>query len=1073
MTQLTLGLLFVSAGDTLLAGHYDATALRSPLAVEEHFQTSLGREKHRFEGAPINRYRLYDFYARQAKYHLKAELVPDLLLPYPGLQGGRQGHWGNSNEPRFSAVTDRVVEPEYHRLVQRRDQQFVVFDFDAPKKSKAVCLFDPNAAIMRKVVLKAAMRAPVHGFSYKVDRTGFNMWLGGQDYFSNAGAEWLNGAGVALKVGPLGYYLHGAQVVYRRQIGGVDCLDLPRVSYEGDLAVYSRVFEWGAACPGLTFVLPKAVGEFAENETKLVESRHAGMHQVLLSGTAYTTVHEIRCAGKVKVVSAGDGVHVQLPPFKTGETLQIRSWIMKTGTDINLPERPIPAPSTMIKGGRPYYEKTVMVEGVLDADPAAKGSGYAIDDIPVPVKNPYGVPMTASGLAFDAQGSAYISTLVGDVWKVTGLDGDLKDVIWRRFASGIPNPLGLEMVGQVLYVTAVGKIVKLHDLNHDGEADYYERFTKAHLQLGGLGSENQNLERDAAGNFYLCGSAGIFRISPDGEKVERISDGARNPLGLGVRPDGLALSDSSEGSPENGTCTIYESQHPENENSVSKRRRILYLPRGVDNSPGSRLFLDNAKFGPLGQSILGTSYGSGRLYTILRDPNHGTPQAAMMLLPMEAASGAARVAVNPANKDVYVVGFDAWGDFAVEEGSFNRIRYTEEKCLVPTAWQAYRNGISVTFNTALDPASTEAGRLFLQQWNYADYSNIYGSPEFSVRHADQPGHDHVQIISTHLSKDGRSLFIEAPDLLPAMCTQLFGQLRAKDGATLALNLFATLNQLNGNHPQAAAYQGDKPLDLLAPAIAGKVDSYTRLTQFFDKRAGRDLVERAVAPAVPYTNEELNYDWIHQNVIQKQCMICHLPGTAHDFSTYDGLVKHVDLSHPGKSALIGMMQTGSMPPFPLPTVAPGMRAAVLQWIRNGANRKSAASIQSAPLSSGKPVAVSGEWKGRERELSMQHVVDNNFSTIWAAPENARTAWIEIDLGAQKEISLAVLGDGPYVRTRKFELQAKIGDGWDTVATGTTIGVRKFVEFDKVKARMFRLEILEAIDVPTIAELQLFE
>ena len=75
------------------AGQYDALPLRSALSNESHFQTSQGREGHRFEGAEINKYRLYDFYKRQAEYHLAQEKPTDLLLPYPGLEGGRRGHW--------------------------------------------------------------------------------------------------------------------------------------------------------------------------------------------------------------------------------------------------------------------------------------------------------------------------------------------------------------------------------------------------------------------------------------------------------------------------------------------------------------------------------------------------------------------------------------------------------------------------------------------------------------------------------------------------------------------------------------------------------------------------------------------------------------------------------------------------------------------------------------------------------------------------------------------------------------------------------------------------------------------
>ena len=124
-----------------------------------------------------------------------------------------------------------------------------------------------------------------------------------------------------------------------------------------------------------------------------------------------------------------------------------------------------------------------------------------------------------------------------------------------------------------------------------------------------------------------------------------------------------------------------------------------------------------------------------------------------------------------------------------------------------------------------------------------------------------------------------------------------------------------------------------------------------------------------------------------------------------------------------------------------------------------------------ISTGKPITVSGEWTGRE--LSKLHANDGNFSTIWGAPDGSRKGWLEIDLGQDEEVSGVVLDDSPFNRTRKFEVKAKVAGQWKTIAAGTTIGVRKYIEFDKVKARIFRLEILEASDVPVIREFQLIE
>jgi azurin len=47
---------------------------------------------------PVNRDRVYDFYAKQARFALAQPTLPVTLPPYPGLDGGKYGHWGNQNE---------------------------------------------------------------------------------------------------------------------------------------------------------------------------------------------------------------------------------------------------------------------------------------------------------------------------------------------------------------------------------------------------------------------------------------------------------------------------------------------------------------------------------------------------------------------------------------------------------------------------------------------------------------------------------------------------------------------------------------------------------------------------------------------------------------------------------------------------------------------------------------------------------------------------------------------------------------------------------------------------------------
>lgn len=930
---IALSAVFLLSASLVTAGKYDALPLRGALSSEPHFQTNLGRDGHRFAGGEINKYRLYDFYARQAEYHLGLQEFKPLILPYPGLEGGRRGHWGNTNEILSSAILDRTAEPKYYRLVNRgpKGNQFVCVSHEG---SQSVCLFGGSASAMSKVTLNADLRTPRYAFSHKVDRFGFDLRLKGQDYLVNHGPEWHLEQGKQAKVVNDGYHLYQDKVIFRRVVGKVPLLDFPTVSYHGSTAVYTRHLEWLGNTEALQFPLPIEAALLRSPTIKI--SKHGNDWVAVVRDGSRQLTHRVRCSeqsGSIALRAESGKIWVAFPALQKGTMIQMSSWISP------LADKPISSPviqteklSSYLGGGSRYFAKDVTVKGILNADSAAKGAAYEIDDIPVPSKNPYGTPMTTCGLAFDRDGNAYLSTLVGDVWKVSGIDKTLHAVKWQRYASGLNSPLGLEMVDGVLHVLTQHQILQLHDMNKDGEADFIKPFTKGRFPAGRL----HDLSRDAAGNFYCSHVKGIHRISADGKSIEKVSVHSRNPLGIGVRPDGLALSDSSEGNKSNGTCTVFESFHSENTKTAAKLNRILYLPRGVDNSPGSRKFMNSPAFGPLGKSIMGVSYGTGRIYQILRDSNHGSPQAALQLLPGEFSSGTARLDTNPKDGQLYVVGLDGWGDFGVEEGCFSRVRYTGKEALIPISWKSYNNGLSVRFNMPLDSESITREQIFLQQWNYRDSLHTYGSVEYSVKDPHQIGHDRLKVASVHFSADGMEMFINAPDIRPAMCTQIFGKLKSQSGVEMVFDLYATINKLPDHGMKGEPSIPDKPQSLEVPYKANNGNTYATITNFFDKLAGRDAVERPVGPVVAYKKSELNYKWINTNIIQKQaCIACHMAGTQHDFSSYEKLLKAIDLKHPGKSHLLGMTESGSMPPYPMPTVHPEMQKALREWINMGA------------------------------------------------------------------------------------------------------------------------------------------
>jgi hypothetical protein len=53
-----------------------------------------------------------------------------------------------------------------------------------------------------------------------------------------------------------------------------------------------------------------------------------------------------------------------------------------------------------------------------------------------------------------------------------------------------------------------------------------------------------------------------------------------------------------------------------------------------------------------------------------------------------------------------------------------------------------------------------------------------------------------------------------------------------------------------------------------------------------------------------------------------------------------------------------------------------------------------------------------------------------------------------------------------------VQYKVAGEWKDAAAGTSIGENRELRFPPVRARVFRLNITDATDVPTIWEFQLF-
>ena len=476
---------------------------------------------------------------------------------------------------------------------------------------------------------------------------------------------------------------------------------------------------------------------------------------------------------------------------------------------------------SIAQGGPANWKETIQTNFTL----SQTDSAYEIDHIELPKQNPWKSVLYLGGIAFDSSGNLYVCSVQGDVWRASGFQYPSTTATWKRFASGLHDALGMVIDADGIFVLGRDQITRLHDLNDDGEADFYECFSSA-MKTSPSGHDYIcGLERDTQGNFYTAsGNEGLLQISADGKSARVLATGFRNPDGLGLLPDGRITVPSSEGNwtPSSMISLVDPTAdkppffgYPGPRDGKAPDLPMVYLPRQLDNSSGGQVFVESKDWGPLSNQLLHLSYGSASHFLVLQDSVDGQSQGAIVPLKGDFLSGVHRGRFNAHDGQLYVAGAAGWGNYAINDGCLHRVRYTAKPLQIPTRFHVHQNGIRIEFALPLDPAvATDAKQCFAQVWNYR-YGPGYGSPEFSTTHPMTPGHDTMNIKSVQLADDKRSLFVEIPDLQPV--NQL--HLNLPYAAGQYCDLFITVHALDEPFTNFAGYQVTNKTILPHPIFA--------------------------------------------------------------------------------------------------------------------------------------------------------------------------------------------------------------------------------------------------------------
>jgi hypothetical protein len=469
--------------------------------------------------------------------------------------------------------------------------------------------------------------------------------------------------------------------------------------------------------------------------------------------------------------------------------------------------------------GPPQWTERIVTGGAVASDEGP----LVVDTVELPFENPYRALMFLSGVDFvprDAVGpggpgvagatDVVVSTAHGDVWLLRGVDEDLDEVVWKRFATGLYQPLGLKVVDGQVYVLERGQLTRLQDQNGDGEADVYESFHADWHVAGGEHSFDTCLERDPAGYWYFHSTGDpqvptggtLIRVTPDGLNSEVFCTGFRHPIGLGVLPDGRITGADQEGNWMPSTrVDIYRRggfygdmrAHHRETPPQTYDSPLCWLPRQLDNSAGGEVAVPAGAWGPLGGQMLHLSYGRCRLLLLLMQRVGEMEQGGAVDLGLQFESGIQRGRFRPDDGHLYVVGMDGWQTAAVQDGCLQRIRWTGREFRTPLGLRVEPEGIRITFSEPLDrEVAADVGRYHVEQWNYR-WRAEYGSPRYSVKEPEAEGQDEVPVESVAVDETGREVLLVIRGLQPVMQMQLDYRLRDVHGRPVEGVLYNTIH----------------------------------------------------------------------------------------------------------------------------------------------------------------------------------------------------------------------------------------------------------------------------------------
>jgi len=419
----------------------------------------------------------------------------------------------------------------------------------------------------------------------------------------------------------------------------------------------------------------------------------------------------------------------------------------------------------------------------LGQKPLTEDDFYSMVDIPTP---PDAV-IEGGGICFTPNGRLAISTRYGEIWLVYNpLTGQGEKPVFRRFATGMHEVLGLAYRNGSFYCAQRGEITKLTDTNGDGVADKYECFYK--IPISGHYHEYAfgPIVHPVTGDFYVTLNVGfgaidwwsaksyapwrgwMLKISEDGTKMEPFAAGLRSPCGVGFNKDFDVFYSDNQGDwmgsgfvmhVEKGDFTgnpagLKWTEHPESPLKLAvadvedsglplfeTKKKIpalklpsVWLPHGILGNSTSDILTDTTgnKFGPFANQLFVGDQGQSIISRVFLEKVKGVYQGASFMFRSGFASGVLRLAWAPDGSLFTGQTNRGWSSTGPQPFAIQRLVYSGVVPFEMKEISARPDGFEITFTKPVNKISAQNPASYAVNSFIYKYHAKYGSPVINM-----------------------------------------------------------------------------------------------------------------------------------------------------------------------------------------------------------------------------------------------------------------------------------------------------------------------------------------------------